>query len=116
MAHEAVGWLQEHENFMLPVLEPVSSHFSITHLDDKPQDPIVQTIQSPARLPAQSGTPPHNSAALPSSPAPSRTKVSSDVSTQLSKPVLTSMWNELPYPRDVVSVPFVITHGVIHGT
>lgn len=116
MAHETVGWLQEHEKFMLPVLEPISSYFSIPHLDDKPQDPIVQTIQLPARLPAQSETPSYNSAALPSSPAPSRTKVSSDGSTQVSKPVLTSMWNELPYPRDVVSTPFVINRGVIQYT
>lgn len=108
MAHEmAVGWLQKHEKFMLPVLEPIPSHFSIPRLDDKPQDPIVQTLQ----LPAQSGIP-HDSPALPLlSPD---AKVSSDVPTQVSKPVLT-LWNEasLAHPRDVVSPPFVITRAGI---
>jgi hypothetical protein len=112
MAHKTVGWLQEHEKFMLPVLEPISSYFSIPQLDDKPQDPIVQTIQS---LPAQPGAL-HDSPAQPlSSRTQSRAKLSSDLSTQVSKPVLTPLWTEpsLTHPQDVVSVPFVIICGVI---
>ncbi|KAH0827747.1 Spc98 family-domain-containing protein [Lanmaoa asiatica] len=99
MTLETVGWLQEHEKFMLPVLEPISSYFSIPRLDDKPQDPIVRII----KLPTQSTTPLHKSPASPSSPALSRAKVSSDVSTQASKPVLTPLWNEVSvtHPRDV---------------
>lgn len=111
MAHETVGWFQEHEKFILPILEPISSYFSIPRLDDKPQDPIVHTIQS---LPVQSvGGTLHDSAAQPlPSPAQSRSKLSSDVST---KPVLPPLWHEasLTHPQDVVSLPFVTTRGVI---
>jgi hypothetical protein len=100
MAHETVGWLQEHEKFMLPVLEPIPSYFSIPRLDDKPQDPIVQTLP----LLVQAG----DSPALPLSSLDA--KVSPDVSTQVSKPVLTPLWNEAlaSHPRDVVSLLFVI--------
>ena len=110
MPHETVGWLQEHEKFTLPVLEPIPSYFSIPRLDDKPQDPIVQSLQ----LPAQSGTL-HDSDSPPLELSSPGAKVPSDVSTQVSKPVLTPLWNEalLPHPRDVVSLPFVITRAGI---
>lgn len=104
-----VGWLQEHEKFILPVLEPIPSYFSIPTLNDKPQDPIIQTIQSPVQ--SQGLTPPHNSP----SPALSHPNGSSHVSVQVSKPMLTPLWNEvsLHRPQDVVSMPFVIPRGVI---
>ncbi|KAG6378048.1 Spc98 family-domain-containing protein [Boletus reticuloceps] len=94
------GWLGEHEKFILPTLEPISAYFSIPRLGNKPQDPIVQTIQ----LPVQSGAL-HNSlpAEPPSSPALSRAKVSSSVFAQVSKPEFTSLWNDASFHhlRDV---------------
>lgn len=109
--HETVGWLQEHEKFILPILEPVSSYFSIPRLDDKPQDPILQTIHSsPARSRSLHDPP----AQPPSTPAFHRAQVSLDASTQISKPALTPLWNEasLPHPQDVVSVSVVLIRGL----
>lgn len=101
MTHETVEWLPEHERFILPALEPISSYFSIPPLNDKPQDPIVQTILSPA----QSRAPLHG----PPSPTASHSRVSPDASAQGFKPVSPLLWNEasLLDPQDIVSLPKV---------
>lgn len=109
MEPQTVEWLQEHEGFTLPALKPISSCFSIPRLDDKPQDPIVQTLL----VPAQSRTPLHDSLVLPLSPVPSGVKVlPSDISTQDSKSPLASapLWKEasLFHTQDIVSAVFMI--------
>ncbi|KAG9316487.1 hypothetical protein JVU11DRAFT_2526 [Chiua virens] len=82
--HNTIGWLQEHEKFTLPTLEPVSSYFSIPRLDDRPQDPIVRTIQPLVQ----------SSPVLPLPPV----TVDPDVSIQI-KPTLSTLWKDASLPR-----------------
>ncbi|KAF9244855.1 Spc98 family-domain-containing protein [Melanogaster broomeanus] len=84
-----IEWSGEDEGFSLSILPPILPHFFIPRLNDKPQDPIIQTIC----LDKTTGIHNSNQPALLMSLVPPRHTIPSNALTHTTKPVH-SLWNE----------------------
>ncbi|KIJ67680.1 hypothetical protein HYDPIDRAFT_173488 [Hydnomerulius pinastri MD-312] len=94
MTHSA-QWPGDDERFSLPVLAPILPHFFIPRLDDKPQDPIVQTID----LDRTTALPELSLYSLPTTLVPPHHPVPPlEPLPQTTKPVL-SLWSQAAIHR-----------------
>ncbi|KAF9227468.1 hypothetical protein BS17DRAFT_775536 [Gyrodon lividus] len=86
-----IEWPIEDESFSLPILPPVLPHFFVPRLNEKPQDPIFETID----LDKTTGMQKSNLLALLKPLIPSgHTALSPDAQTHPSKLVHSSLWHE----------------------